>query len=232
MPGIYRYSAKRTGRSVKQGGIIFVELVPDRCRSLSGIFLCNRKFLWNPLLHKKYYRTRRSGRWLPRQPRLGAKMCQGPFFLGQEEKVMYPSLEEVKNIASSGKYRRIPVSRELYADRYTPVEVLRLVPGAGAFKALFPGGRTQRRKFVRSHFPGEALGGGFKQQPGDGWRKGSGEDTGGGGNGANTGNRFPVKEIKDRNDQTGQKTRSQHTGGTICQREDLESTEASTFRKH
>ena len=26
-------------------------------------------------------RTRRSGRWLPRQPRLGARMCQGTFFL-------------------------------------------------------------------------------------------------------------------------------------------------------
>ena len=43
---------------------------------------------------------------------------------------MYPSLEEVKNIASSGKYRRIPVSRELYADRYTPVEVLQTLRGA------------------------------------------------------------------------------------------------------
>ena len=26
-------------------------------------------------------RTRRKGRWLPRQPRLGARMCQGTFFL-------------------------------------------------------------------------------------------------------------------------------------------------------
>ena len=25
-------------------------------------------------------RTRRRGRWLPRQPRLGARMCQGTFF--------------------------------------------------------------------------------------------------------------------------------------------------------
>ena len=37
---------------------------------------------------------------------------------------MYPSLEEVKSIAALGEYRRIPVCRELYADRYTPVEVL------------------------------------------------------------------------------------------------------------
>ena len=43
---------------------------------------------------------------------------------------MYPTLEEVKNLAAGGAYRRIPVSRELYADRYTPVEVLRTLRGA------------------------------------------------------------------------------------------------------
>ena len=46
-------------------------------------------------------------------------------------------------------------------------------------------------------------GGGLKQQPGDGWRKGSDKDTGSGENGANTGNRFLIKKTKDRNDQTG-----------------------------
>ena len=29
---------------------------------------------------------------------------------------MYPTLEEVRKIAASGDYRRIPVSRELYGD--------------------------------------------------------------------------------------------------------------------
>lgn len=38
---------------------------------------------------------------------------------------MYPTLEHVKQLAASGEYRRIPVCRELYADRYTPVEVMR-----------------------------------------------------------------------------------------------------------
>lgn len=38
---------------------------------------------------------------------------------------MYPTLEKVKQLAESGEYRRIPVCRELYADRYTPVEVMR-----------------------------------------------------------------------------------------------------------
>lgn len=38
---------------------------------------------------------------------------------------MYPALEVVKQIAASGEYRRVPVCRELYSDRYTPVEVMR-----------------------------------------------------------------------------------------------------------
>ena len=38
---------------------------------------------------------------------------------------MYPSLETVTQLASTGKYRRIPVCRELFSDRYTPVEVMR-----------------------------------------------------------------------------------------------------------
>lgn len=32
---------------------------------------------------------------------------------------MYPTFETIKEIASEGIYRRIPVCRELYADRYT-----------------------------------------------------------------------------------------------------------------
>ena len=44
--------------------------------------------------------------------------------------MMYPTLEKVKEIAASGDYRRIPVSRELYADRFTPVEVMRTLRAA------------------------------------------------------------------------------------------------------
>ena len=42
----------------------------------------------------------------------------------------YPSLEEIQTLADSGQYRRIPICRELYADRYTPVEVMRRLRGA------------------------------------------------------------------------------------------------------
>lgn len=38
---------------------------------------------------------------------------------------MYPTLEIVKKLAKSGEFRRIPVCRELYSDRFTPVEVMR-----------------------------------------------------------------------------------------------------------
>ncbi len=43
---------------------------------------------------------------------------------------MYPSLEAVKKIAASGDYQRIPVCREIFSDRYTPVEVMRTLRGA------------------------------------------------------------------------------------------------------
>lgn len=40
---------------------------------------------------------------------------------------MYPDFEQVQRIASTGKYRRVPVCRELYADSFTPVEVMRIL---------------------------------------------------------------------------------------------------------
>ena len=38
---------------------------------------------------------------------------------------MYPDKSIIRQLAASGRYRRIPVCRELYSDRYTPVEVMR-----------------------------------------------------------------------------------------------------------
>ncbi len=42
----------------------------------------------------------------------------------------YPTLETVRQTASSGGYRRVPICCELLADRYTPVEVMRILRGA------------------------------------------------------------------------------------------------------
>ena len=38
---------------------------------------------------------------------------------------MEKMLETVRYYAGTGKYRRVPVSRELYADAFTPIEVMR-----------------------------------------------------------------------------------------------------------
>ena len=43
---------------------------------------------------------------------------------------MYPTLEEAKVFAASGSYRRIPVSMELFADGFTPIEVIRTLRAA------------------------------------------------------------------------------------------------------
>lgn len=40
---------------------------------------------------------------------------------------MYPSLEQIKQIASQGDYRRIPVCMEMLSDSYTPVEVMKIL---------------------------------------------------------------------------------------------------------
>lgn len=37
------------------------------------------------------------------------------------------TMEEVRGLAANGSYKRVPISRELYADRKTPVEVLRIL---------------------------------------------------------------------------------------------------------
>ncbi len=41
--------------------------------------------------------------------------------------MLYPSLNEVKTIAQSGDYRRVPVCCEMYADSITPVGVMRIL---------------------------------------------------------------------------------------------------------
>ena len=80
-------------------------------------------------------RTRRKGRWLPRQPRLGARMCQGTFFLKgclkrhakkQEnmqnifkmEEIMHNQLTEsdIKKMQEEIEYRKLVVRKEALED--------------------------------------------------------------------------------------------------------------------
>ena len=50
------------------------------------------------------------------------------------------TLEEVKEIAASGNYGMIPVSREILADIRTPVEVLRALQNVSTLSAGKRGG--------------------------------------------------------------------------------------------
>lgn len=43
---------------------------------------------------------------------------------------MYPTLEKLREIAAAGDYKRIPICKELYADSYTPVEMMRILHNA------------------------------------------------------------------------------------------------------
>ncbi len=58
---------------------------------------------------------------------------------------MYPELEKVKAIAKSGEYKRIPVCRELYADMFTPVEVMRTLRAAGKHCFLLESAENNQR---------------------------------------------------------------------------------------
>lgn len=59
--------------------------------------------------------------------------------------MMYPTLEQARQIAGSGDYRRIPVSRELLADRFTPVEVMRTLRAASRHCYLLESADSSRK---------------------------------------------------------------------------------------
>lgn len=58
---------------------------------------------------------------------------------------MYPTLEEIRKIAATGDYRRVPVTRELLADRFTPVEVMRTLRAASRHCYLLESAEDNKR---------------------------------------------------------------------------------------
>ena len=98
MPGICWYSDKCTGHTVNQGGT--AGNLNFQARPWQNWILPETGFLYFLLAEAITKKT-------------------------QEGLYMYPTLKEIRKIAESGEYRRIPVCRELYSDRYTPVEVMR-----------------------------------------------------------------------------------------------------------
>jgi anthranilate synthase component 1 len=57
---------------------------------------------------------------------------------------MYPSLETIKSLAASGRFRRAPVCREILSDRFTPVEVLRTLRAASSHCYLLESAEDSR----------------------------------------------------------------------------------------
>ena len=66
---------------------------------------------------------------------------------------MYPTLENIREIAAKGQYKRVPVCREVYADRYTPVEVMRILRKASRHCYLLESA-SQTEVWGRYSFPG------------------------------------------------------------------------------
>lgn len=59
---------------------------------------------------------------------------------------MYPSLEQIKNFTEGGSWKRIPVYREVLADRYTPVEVVRILRAASCHCFLLESAEDSRSR--------------------------------------------------------------------------------------
>lgn len=66
--------------------------------------------------------------------------------------MMFPTLEQVRMLSGTKKYRRIPVKEELYMDRMTPVEALRILKGISRHCFLLEsaevGGHWGRYSFI------------------------------------------------------------------------------------
>ena len=57
---------------------------------------------------------------------------------------MYPTIEDIRKIAAKGQYKRVPVCREVYADRYTPVEAMRTLRKASRHCYLLESASRQK----------------------------------------------------------------------------------------
>ena len=55
------------------------------------------------------------------------------------------TLKQIMTCAQKGKYRRYPVSRELYADAFTPVEVMRSLRAASRHCYLLESAEDRQR---------------------------------------------------------------------------------------
>ena len=62
-----------------------------------------------------------------------------------EKTGLTPSVAEVERIASAGEYRRVPVRRELLADQFTTIEVMRRLRAASHHVFLLESAESDQR---------------------------------------------------------------------------------------
>ena len=58
---------------------------------------------------------------------------------------IFPSLEEARRYAASGKYRVLPLSCEMLSDRLTPIECLRILKGVSTHCYLLESAEARER---------------------------------------------------------------------------------------
>ncbi len=58
---------------------------------------------------------------------------------------MYPTLDEVRRISSSGDYKRVPIAKEILADSYTTIEVMRILRNVSKHCYLLESASQQER---------------------------------------------------------------------------------------
>ncbi len=68
---------------------------------------------------------------------------------------MDKTLEQIRSYAEQGRYKRVPISKELYADAFTPISVMRTLPG-GKQTLLSAGKCGARQQWGRYSFLGYA----------------------------------------------------------------------------
>ena len=48
---------------------------------------------------------------------------------------MDKTLEQIRSYAEQGRYKRVPISKELYADAFTPISVMRTLRAARSVRS-------------------------------------------------------------------------------------------------
>lgn len=136
----------RRGRTERhaRGNLSLAPRTPSRlrrkahvtCQGCVGILQSARKQFREPRWHRE-----------PKGPSLD-DWTKGGFFVSRPQRkgcAVRPTLEEVRALLASGKYKRVPVVRELYADSFTTIEVMRALRHASNHVFLLESAEADQR---------------------------------------------------------------------------------------